>query len=106
MHSCATSFAEMVNVYRKELAFVDWARESICRGEEEVTGGGKIVGAQGRGDPGLLGDSAVCDARRAIASNHREGGVDDLGPTLRAPSPTPINLPAFVGHVTVLSLPG
>ena len=24
----------MVNVYRKELAFVDWARESICRGED------------------------------------------------------------------------
>ncbi len=30
----ATSFAEMVNAYRKELAFVDWARESICRGED------------------------------------------------------------------------
>ena len=41
-HSCdglrlplpsATSFSEMANVYRKgELAFVDWATESICRG--------------------------------------------------------------------------
>jgi hypothetical protein len=30
----ATSFAEMVNVYRKELAFADWARESVCRGED------------------------------------------------------------------------
>lgn len=30
----ATSFAELANVYRKELAFVDWARESICRGED------------------------------------------------------------------------
>ena len=30
----ATSFSEMANVYRKELAFVDWARESICRGED------------------------------------------------------------------------
>lgn len=30
----ATSFADMANVYRKELAFVDWARESICRGED------------------------------------------------------------------------
>jgi hypothetical protein len=30
----ATSFAEMVNAYRKELAFVDWARESVCRGED------------------------------------------------------------------------
>ena len=29
-----TSFADMVNVYRKELAFVDWARESVCRGED------------------------------------------------------------------------
>jgi hypothetical protein len=29
-----TSFSDMVNVYRKELAFVDWARESICRGED------------------------------------------------------------------------
>jgi hypothetical protein len=30
----ATSFFEMANVYRNELAFVDWARESICRGED------------------------------------------------------------------------
>ncbi len=30
----ATSFSEMANVYRKELAFVDWARESVCRGED------------------------------------------------------------------------
>ena len=30
----ATSFGEMTNVYRKELAFADWARESICRGED------------------------------------------------------------------------
>ena len=30
----ATSFAEMTDVYRKELAFADWARESICRGED------------------------------------------------------------------------
>jgi hypothetical protein len=29
-----TSLVEMMNAYRKELAFVDWARESICRGEE------------------------------------------------------------------------
>ena len=29
----ATSFADMVGLYRKELAFVDWAREAICRGE-------------------------------------------------------------------------
>jgi hypothetical protein len=28
------SFSDMVNVYRKDLAFVDWARESICRGED------------------------------------------------------------------------
>lgn len=30
----ATSFSEMASVYQKELAFVDWARESICRGED------------------------------------------------------------------------
>lgn len=30
----ASSFADMVNSYRNELAFVDWARESICRGED------------------------------------------------------------------------
>lgn len=30
----ATSFSEMANVYRRELAFVDWARESIGRGED------------------------------------------------------------------------
>jgi hypothetical protein len=29
-----TSLADMVNVSRKELAFVDWARESVCRGED------------------------------------------------------------------------
>ena len=28
------SFAEMADAYRKELAFVDWARESVCRGDE------------------------------------------------------------------------
>ena len=28
------SFAEFAQVYRKELSFVDWARESICRGDE------------------------------------------------------------------------
>lgn len=32
--AAATSFGEMANVYRKELAFTDWARESICRGED------------------------------------------------------------------------
>jgi hypothetical protein len=29
-----TSFPEFARVYRQELAFVDWARESICRGED------------------------------------------------------------------------
>jgi len=29
-----TSLSDRVNVYRKELAFVDWARESVCRGED------------------------------------------------------------------------
>src|SRR5262249_42074766 len=30
----APSFPELANAYLKELSFVDWARESICRGEE------------------------------------------------------------------------
>lgn len=30
----ARSFSEIANLYRKELAFVDWARESVCRGED------------------------------------------------------------------------
>ncbi len=30
----ATSFAELAAAYRGELAFVDWARESVCRGED------------------------------------------------------------------------
>ncbi|QEL17820.1 BREX-2 system phosphatase PglZ [Limnoglobus roseus] len=30
----ALSFGEMANAYRKELAFADWARESVCRGED------------------------------------------------------------------------
>jgi hypothetical protein len=29
-----TSFSELADEYRRELAFVDWARESICRGED------------------------------------------------------------------------
>jgi len=29
------SLGEMANVYRKELAFADWARESVCRGADE-----------------------------------------------------------------------
>jgi hypothetical protein len=30
----SSAFAELAVVYLKELAFVDWARESICRGDE------------------------------------------------------------------------
>ncbi len=30
----APDFPELANAYLKELSFVDWARESICRGEE------------------------------------------------------------------------
>lgn len=30
----SASFSELANAYLKELSFVDWARESICRGEE------------------------------------------------------------------------
>lgn len=32
--STAAAFSEMVGEYRQDLAFVDWARESICRGED------------------------------------------------------------------------
>ena len=28
------AFADLASIYVKELAFVDWARESICRGDE------------------------------------------------------------------------
>jgi len=31
------TFPELANGYQKELSFVDWARESICRGEEVST---------------------------------------------------------------------
>ena len=32
--STPDAFSDMVGDYRRELAFVDWARESICRGDE------------------------------------------------------------------------
>lgn len=32
--STPAAFSEMVAEYRRELAFVDWARESVCRGED------------------------------------------------------------------------
>ena len=32
--STPAAFSDMVGDYRRELAFVDWARESICRGED------------------------------------------------------------------------
>jgi hypothetical protein len=32
--SLPQSFSESANVYRKEIAFVDWARESVCRGDD------------------------------------------------------------------------
>jgi hypothetical protein len=31
----SAAFADLASTYSKELAFVDWARESICRGDEE-----------------------------------------------------------------------
>ena len=31
------TFTELANIYQKELSFVDWARESICRGDEVST---------------------------------------------------------------------
>ena len=32
-----TAFADLASAYVKELSFVDWARESICRGEDGVS---------------------------------------------------------------------
>lgn len=36
-HPCPDTFPELANCYQRELSFVDWARESICRGEEVTT---------------------------------------------------------------------
>ena len=33
-HPCPDAFPELADCYQRELSFVDWARESICRGEE------------------------------------------------------------------------
>jgi hypothetical protein len=33
-HPCPDTFPELAKCYQRELSFVDWARESICRGEE------------------------------------------------------------------------
>lgn len=33
--ACPDTFPELANCYQKEFSFVDWARESICRGEDE-----------------------------------------------------------------------
>ena len=34
---CPETFPELAHIYQKELSFVDWARESICRGDEIAT---------------------------------------------------------------------
>jgi len=34
---CPVTFPELANSYQKELSFVDWARESVCRGDEVST---------------------------------------------------------------------
>jgi hypothetical protein len=33
-HPCPNTLPELANCYQRELSFVDWARESICRGDE------------------------------------------------------------------------
>jgi hypothetical protein len=57
----AASFADAVNVYRRELSFVDWARESVCRGED-VAGAGAPPGWLGAD---VTGDPSYSNARLA-----------------------------------------
>src|SRR5690606_28050997 len=76
-------------------------------GDEQVVEGGEVVGAQGGGDPCLLGDGAVRDALCTVAGHDGEGGVDDLSSALRAASPTTVNLlTGIIGHVTLLQSQG
>lgn len=62
----ATSFAEQSNAYVKELAFADWAREAICRGEDipEVS------------DAYIALDAAVSKRQRGFAEQFAKGLAD------------------------------
>lgn len=62
----ATSFAEQATVYVKELAFADWARESICRGDDlpELS------------DAYIALDAAVTKRQRGFAESFAKGLAD------------------------------
>lgn len=62
----AISFADQSNVYVKELAFADWARESICRGDDipEVS------------DAYIALDAAVSKRQRGFAEKFAKGLAD------------------------------
>lgn len=62
----ATSFAEQANAYVKELAFADWAREAVCRGEDipEVS------------DAYIALDAAVSKRQRGFAEQFAKGLAD------------------------------
>jgi hypothetical protein len=61
-----TSFADQANAYVKELAFADWAREAICRGEDipEVS------------DAYLALDAAVSIRQRGFSEQFAKGLAD------------------------------
>lgn len=61
-----TSFADQSNAYVKELAFADWARESICRGEDipEVS------------DAYIALDATVSNRQRGFAEKFATGLAD------------------------------
>jgi hypothetical protein len=62
----ATSFGDQSNAYVKELAFVDWAREAICRGEDipEVS------------DAYIALDASVSKRQRGFAEKFANGLAD------------------------------
>jgi hypothetical protein len=62
----ATSFGEQSSVYVKELAFADWAREAICRGDDipEVS------------DAYIALDAAVSERQRGFAKKFANGLAD------------------------------
>ena len=62
----ATSFADQSNAYVKELAFADWAREAICRGEDipEVS------------DAYIALDATVSKRQRGFAEQFAKGLAD------------------------------
>ena len=61
-----TSFGEQSSAYVKELAFADWAREAICRGDDipEVS------------DAYIALDAAVTKRQRAFAETFAKGLAD------------------------------